>query len=148
MIKRFEIKVRYSKIDERGREKKVTETYLVDAVSFTEAEARMIEQMNKKNAMAVDTYLIVAMKIAVFADVFVFPVGARWFACRIQYSDIDDISGTEKTFKQRKLVLADSIEHANERLTESLSGMIIPYSVVSINESPIVDIFPYFQKQE
>ena len=41
----FECKVRYDKTMETGLLKKTTETYIVEALSFTEAERRFIEEM-------------------------------------------------------------------------------------------------------
>ena len=138
----FECKVKYQKVDEEtGKDKKVTEPYLIDAISFTEAEARISEQME---SMVSGEFSINNIKRVNYTDVFNYEEGDRWFKCKVVYVDIDEASGKEKKTSNYMLVLADHVDHAYERLHESLSDMIIPFEVPSISESPIMDIFPYF----
>jgi len=142
----FECKVKYEKIDEAtGKDKKVNEPYLVDAVSFTEAEARISEQLQ---SMISGEFSITNIKRVNYTDVFNFEVGDRWYKCKVSYVDVDEASGKEKKTSNYMLVLADNVDHAYERLHESLSEMIVPFEVPSISESPIIDIFPYFDGEE
>lgn len=142
----FECKVKYEKIDEAtGKDKKVNEPYLVDAVSFTEAEARISEQLQ---SMISGEFSITNIKRVNYTDVFNFEVGDRWYKCKVSYVDVDEASGKEKKTSNYMLVLADNVDHAYERLHESLSEMIVPFEVPSISESPIIDIFPYFDSEE
>lgn len=138
----FECKVKYEKIDEQsGKTKKKTEPYLVDSISFTEAETRITEQME---SMISGEFNITNIKRVNYSDVFNYEEGDRWFKCKVVYVDVDEASGKEKKTSNYMLVLADNVDHAYERLHESLADMIIPFEVPSIAESPIMDIFPYF----
>jgi len=142
----FECKVKYQKIDEvSGKEKKVNEPYLVDALSFTEAETRITEQIE---SMVSGEFSINNIKRVNYTDVFNFEDGDRWFKCKVMYVDVDEASGKEKKTSNYMLVLADNIDHAYERLHESLADMIVPFEVPSIAESPIMDIFPYFDGEQ
>ncbi len=142
----FECKVKYTKTDENtGKDKKVTEPYLVDAVSFTEAEMRMNEQMSQ---IISGEFSINDIKRVNYTDVFNYEEGDRWFKCKVTFVDIDQASGKEKKVSNYMLVLADDIDQAYDRLQESLSEMIVPFEVPSIMESPIMDIFPYFDGEK
>ena len=139
----FECKVKYTKINENnGKDERVTEPYLLDAISFAEAEKRIAEQME---SMVSGEFSIKDIKKANYSDVFNYEAGDRWFKCKVLYVDIDEASGKEKKTSNYMLILADNVEHAYERLHESLADMIVPFEVPSIVESPIMDVFPYLE---
>ncbi len=142
----FECKVSYVKNDENtGKEKKVTEPYLVDALSFTEAEGRFLAELEK---IMHGEYNLVNISKCKFTDIFTFDEGDRYYKCKVSFIDVDEKSGKEKKTNNMMLVLADNVKHAYDRIEESLASVVIPYEIHSIIESPIIDIFPYFGEEE
>lgn len=136
----FEVKVKYEKIDERGAVKKVTEPYLVDALSFTEAEARAITELEPYLS---GEFIISNIARANYTDLFPFDDGDRWFKCKIAYVSIDEEKGTEKRKTSYVLVQANDVKHAWENLTTAMADSVVDYEVNSIQETAIMDIFPF-----
>ncbi|NOY95573.1 MAG: DUF4494 domain-containing protein [Chlorobi bacterium] len=136
----FECKVQYFKSSEDGRERKVTEIYLVDAVSFTDAETRIIRQMQ---SMVKGDFAVTDIKKSRIGDVFPYDNGEWWFKATINLVTIDEEAGKEKKVKTYYLVMADDIGQALKRLDESLEYLVIPYVISSLAVSTIVDIYPY-----
>lgn len=136
----FECKVKYVKISESGKEQNVTENFLLDAVSFTDAETRMIRQMQE---MVRGEFSVIDIKKSKIAEVFPYENGEWWFKATINLVTIDEEAGKEKKLRTYYLVMADDIKEALERLDESLSYLVIPYVVSSLAVSTIVDVFPY-----
>lgn len=141
----FECKVRYVKIDETtGKEKKVNEPYLVDAISFTEAESRIHKQLEE---MIRGDFQVTNIRKAEYSDLFPFDNGDRWYKCKVSYVSIDETAGKEKKITSQMLVMANDLKEAYDNLMTSLSGMTIDFDVTGINESPIIDVFPYFSDE-
>ena len=142
----FECKVRYDKIDEQsGKEKTVTEPYLVDAMSFTEAEERIHKEME---AYISGDFEVSAIKREKLADVFHFEDSDKWYKCKVVYVDVDEKSGKEKKTAYPMLVMGNSIENATENIESSLKDIIVPWELKGINESKILDIFPYIAPKD
>lgn len=141
----YEVKVKYEKIDEQsGREKKVTEAYLVDAVSFTEAESRINKELEQ---MIRGDFLVTNISKANYSDLFPFDNADRWFKCKVNYVSVDEEAGKEKKISSQMLVMGNNLKEAYDNLMASLSGMTIDFAVVGINESPLMDVFPYFTQE-
>ncbi len=136
----FECKVKYTKTLESGREQNVTENYLLDAVSFTDAEARITRQMRE---MVKGEFSITDIKKSRIAETFSYENGEWWFRATINLVTIDEEAGKEKKIRSNYLVMADDIQEALTRLDESLSFLVVPYVVSSLAVSTIVDVFPY-----
>jgi hypothetical protein len=136
----FEGKVKYQKIDENGRERTVSENYLLDAVSFTDAEARIIAELQ---TMVRGEFMVTDLKKSKIAEVFPFEAGEWWYRATINLVTIDEEAGKEKKLRVFYLIQADDIEQALKHLEESLSFLIVPYVVTAIAVSTIVDVFPY-----
>ncbi len=136
----FECKVKYNKVDENGRERLVNESYLLDAVSFTDAEARIIRQLQ---AMVRGEFTVTDIKKSKISEVFPFENGEWWYRATINLVTVDEEAGKEKKLRTFYLIMADDIQEALTRLEESLSFLVVPYVVTSINVSNIVDVFPY-----
>lgn len=137
----FTAKVKYRKVAESGNDSVVTEQFLFDAVSYTDAESRTIKQMKemvKGGEFTIDT--ITKPRIA---EVFPFDNGEWWWKATINLVTIDEEAGKEKRIKTHYLIMADDIKEAIKRLDESLDYLVIPYVVTAIVVSPIVDVFPY-----
>jgi hypothetical protein len=137
----FESKAKYMKVSESGNETMVTENFLLDAVSFTDAESRMIRQM--QSMVKGGEFSVVDIKKSKIAEVFPFENGEWWFKVTINLVTIDEEAGKEKKLRTYYLIMADDIKEALERLDESLSYLVIPYVVTAIAVSTIVDVFPY-----
>jgi hypothetical protein len=141
----FECKVKYDKIDEQtGKEKSVTEPYLVDALSFTEAEERIHKEME---AYISGEFTVNGIKKEKLADVFPYESADKWYKCKVVYVDIDEKSGKEKKSGYQMLIMANTLQQACENLEKSLTGVIVPWELKSVAESPILDIFPYEGKE-
>lgn len=136
----FECKVSYDKTLENGVTKKVTEPYLIDALSFTEAEARIIEEL--KYSISGDI-TIADIKRARLSEVFFNEDGDRFFKVKVQYISLDEKSGNEKKTSVTMLVQASNLDEAIATLKGGMKGTLADYNTAAIAESPIVDIFPY-----
>lgn len=137
----FESKVKYTKITGSGNEQLVTEIFLLDAVSYTDAETRIIRKMHE--LVKGGEFTIVDIKKSRIAEVFPFESGEWWFKATINLVSIDEDAGKEKKIRSYYLVMADDIKETLERLEESLSYLVIPYVTTSVAVSNIVDVFPY-----
>lgn len=137
----FECKVIYVKIDDDGREVKAAESYLLDAVSFTDAEARITEQLR---TMIRGEFVIDKISKSRIIEIFPHEDGEYWWKGKISIVTIDEKAGKEKVINNFFLVAADDIKQALQRLEEGLSYILVPYQITSLTLSPIVDVFPYF----
>ena len=138
----FECKVIYVKIDDDGREVKASESYLIDAVTFTDAEARMIEQLR---TMIRGEFVIDKISKSRIVEIFPHVDGEYWWKGKISIVTIDEKAGKEKVINNFFLVSANDLKQALLRLEEGLSYILVPYQVTSLALSPIVDVFPYFE---
>ena len=137
----FECKAKYNKVSESGREQMVTENFLLDAVSFTDAETRMIRQLQQM--VKGGEFSVTDIKKSRIAEVFPYDTGEWWFKATINLVTVDEEAGKEKKMRTYYLIMADDIKEALERLDESLSYLVIPYVVSALAVSTIVDVFPY-----
>jgi len=138
----FEVKVRYEKMDENGLPKKVVEPYLVDALSFTEAEKRVTKEMQPYIS---GDFAIAAIKKANISELFDTFGGDRWFRCRVLFVVADMEKGTEKKVANNMYVLSNDITEALENLKKALQGTMSDYTIASIVETLILDVFHYVE---
>ncbi|MCC5922322.1 MAG: DUF4494 domain-containing protein [Crocinitomicaceae bacterium] len=136
----FTVKVRYTKQLEDGRLKRVTEPYLVDAVSFTDAEARIYEEVGTS---VQGEFVITGISKTDFADIFYYEDAEDWYKCKLTYISMDADSGKEKKVSNNFLVTAHNLKEAYERIQESMSEMLVSYEIPSIMLTPIVEVLPY-----
>lgn len=142
----FEAKIQYDKIGtEDGKQKKVTDTYLVDAMSFAEAEARAIEVV--RPYMTGD-FTVAALKRAKVHEIFENATGDKWYRAKVMFIILDAEKGKEKKIGSIMLVQADDIEQARTRLEEQMKGTMSDYEVVKIEETPILDVVKYVEPIE
>ena len=136
----FECKIRYSKILETGLQKTVTESYLVDALSFTEAEARIIEEMTPFMS---GEFTVSAVKREKISDVFYDATGDKWYKVKLNFITLDDRTEKEKKTSVYYLVQAKDIDDAR-RLTDAfMSPTAIDYTTEAVQETKIMDVFLY-----
>ena len=125
----FESKVRYEKTMENGKNRKVVEPYLVDALSFTEAEARTIEEVTP---FISGEFSIMAIKRVAYDETFLSD-GDRYFKCRIAFVTLDEKTGAEKKTKSNMLVQANGLQEAKDYLVEQMQGcMAVSYTHLTL----------------
>jgi hypothetical protein len=140
----FTVKVKYTKQLDNGTFKRVTEPYLLSAMTFTDAEARIYEELGSTIR---GEFLVTAITRTDIHDIFQYDESDVWFLAKVKYDTCDEDSNKKKSITQKFLVSADSVKEANERIVESLSTLMVDYQIHSIVESPIVDIFPYVDSE-
>lgn len=144
----FTVKVKYTKQLEDGTFKRVSEPYLVAAMTFTDAEARIYEELG---SLIRGEFMVTGITRTDFHDIFHYEDADVWYKCKITYEaggDGGEEGAKAKKVSQNFIVTAHSVKDAYERLKESLGGMMIDYMIPSITISPIVDVFPFGDEQE
>lgn len=136
----FECTAKYSKMGEDGREKKVSETYLLDAVSFTEAETRIYKELV---SMVSGEFTVTRISKTKLAEIIPAESGDRWYKAKVTFITFDEESGKEKRVSQFVLVFSDNVRNAYDQVIEAMKGMMADFEIGGITESPIVDVFPY-----
>ena len=121
----FEAKVKYMKVNEDGREKKVNEAYLLDAMSYTEAESRIMHEMESV-------------------------ISGDYYISSLKKSNITELVPSEDENDDRwyYLVAASNINKAVENLEKSLASFVVPYEIASLTDTQFMDVFPYFSDEE
>ena len=136
----FECKIRYEKTMEDGLPKKVTETYTIDALSFTEAEQRITEEIS---AYISGEFDIVSEKIAAYNEIFISDRtdDDKWFISKVAFITLDEKTAKEKKQTFRYLVQAATSEIALDYTKEMLSHGMSDYSIDSVQDTPTLDVF-------
>ena len=138
----YEVKVQYHKMLEDGKEKNVTEHYVVEALSFTEAEARIIEEMNPYISGEFD---VVSEKIAPYNEILISDSlnDDKWFISKVSLITIDEKTAKEKKTSLRLLVQADTSETAFEYTKKLFDSSMIEFSIDAVKDTPTLEV--YFQ---
>lgn len=141
----FECKVSYSKQDDSGKIKKMSDIYLVDALSFTEAEKRVTEEITPfASSYENGIFTIDGIKHVKIADIFAEDLECeKWFKCKVTYTSIDEVSAKEKKTTTVNLVHADDMEEAFKNLKDGLKDIISDCDIASMTETAIADILHY-----
>ena len=143
----FEGKVKYIRIGEDGRERKVAEVYLLDAMSYTEAESRIIREME---GITSGEFWITGLKKSNVTEV-VESTDAnddRWYKAKVAIIDADKVSGREKRSFLYYLVAASDASRALENLNKALETFVVPWEVVGVSDSQVADVFHYVAEGE
>ncbi|WP_315510228.1 DUF4494 domain-containing protein [Alloprevotella tannerae] len=138
----FQCTIKYEKTLENGLVKKVSEPYLVDAISFTEAEKRIIEEIKP---FMTGIFEVADIKRAHYAELFesADESADRFFKAKLQFITLDEKSGKEKKTSQNILVQAADLRDGIQRLDEGMKTSTIDYTIASVQETPIMDIYHY-----
>ena len=143
----FETKVKYQKTMEDGSEKVVSEAYVVDALSFTEAESAIIDEMS--------VYVSGELKVsgigkAGYGEIFFSDVDDddKWYKAKLQFITIDEKSEKEKRSNVTYLVQAKSLARALRYIDEVMGKTMIDYDVVGLNETKLMDVFEHHAPNE
>jgi hypothetical protein len=138
------LKNKYQKEDEAGSLKTIEEFYLIDAISFTEAEARGYKLI----VTGCTDFSVTSINRMRLADVFFYEDGEEWFKIKVIYFSVDEKSGKEKKVVNRMLLNATGIDQALVRIKESMRNFLIPYEITDISLTPILDVYPYSAEEE
>ena len=143
----FICKIRYEKTQEYGLQKKVTESHVVDAVSFGEAESRIIEEMQ---AYISGEFEIIDISRAAFKEIFFSDeeTADRWYNAKLEFITTDEKTEKEKRSAVVYLVQAGTFDNALKNVNEVMSGTMINYVTAKIEETKLMDVFEYAKKEQ
>lgn len=136
----FECTAKYIKMDETGHEKKASETYLLDAISFTEAESRIYKELQ---TMVSGEFVVSRIAKTRISEIIPSDNGDRWYKAKVAFITVDEESGKEKRVSQSVLVFSDNVKEAYDQIIVAMEGMMADFEISGINESTILDVFPY-----
>lgn len=146
MITWFEAKLRYEKMVADGTEKKVTESYLIDAMSFTEAEAKTIKEAQE---FISGEFTVTAIKRANYSEVWmdeseVYDDKAapfKFFKGKVVFITLDERTAKESKTSIYVLVEAQDLQDAKDRIVEKMKGTMADYQIESVSETKIVEVY-------
>ena len=132
---------------EDGMPKKVVEIYTVDALSFSEAEERIMEEMSSYVSGEID---IVDLKIAQYKEIFFADsdLADKWYKAKLAFITIDEKTDKEKKTSVFYLVNAGNINSAIKNIDEVMGGTMIDYQTLNVSETNIMDVFEYQKKEK
>lgn len=138
----FTCKVKYDKTMQDGALKPVNEPYLVEALNFTEAERRIIEEIKP---FMMGEFEVSNISKTRYAEIFetVDDSADRWFKARLSFITLDEKSGKEKRASHNVLVQASDLRDAVKRLDAGMKGSMMDYVITSVTETPLMDVFHY-----
>ena len=140
----YQGKIRYQKVDEKDRTVKITEVYLVDAVSYTDAEARIYETV-ASNTPDFQLFGLSRMKLS---EVFFVENGSEtWYKMKVNFVSFDEKAQKEKRTPFNMLINAENPLEAYNLLTERL-GTVEDYLITDVNITNILEIIPYEKPEE
>lgn len=134
----FECKVKYDKTLNEGTVKAVSEPYLVNALSFTEAEARIIEELQPYLS---GEYKVDTVKRVKLSELFFDESGDRWYKAKVNFITLDEKRGIEKRTACNMLVQASEFAGALKNLMDGMKGTLGDFEIASIAETPLLDVF-------
>lgn len=139
-MKLFECGIRYEKTLENGMQKKVTELYIVDALSFTEAESRIIGEMS---CFISGEFDVVSEKITNYSELVENAQGDKWYRVKVNYITLDEKTGKEKKAPKYLLVQAKDIDNARAMTNEFMKDSMVDWNCEAVQETKIMDVFQY-----
>lgn len=139
MNKWFTVKVKYTKQLDNGTFKRVSEPYLLSAHTFTDAEARIYEELG---SIIRGEFEVVSITRTEIQDIFGYDDADMWWKCKVKYDASEEESDKRKPTTHDFLVTAETAKEAYIRIQESLKGLLVDFTVSSIADSKLIDIFP------
>lgn len=140
------VKVQFEKLDAKsGKSKKANESYLVDAITFGEAEERIYKEMEEVISGEFKIKSISKSRINSFEN---FETGEQMYEVKYSFTDVDPESCREKIVSNYMLLQADNVKEAYDRAAETLKDMVIPYTMPAVSESPILGVYSYAIAEE
>lgn len=145
MTNYIQTNLRYNKMMENGVVKTVTEQYLVDAMSFTEAEARITEEMSP---FISGEFSVSAVKKTKICEIFFDDNADRNYLVKVNFITIDERSAVEKRQASLILVQADNFNDAVKKFEEGMKGTMADYEIASVAETQILEVFTFYPNEE
>lgn len=139
MAQWIEVKVRYDKMTDSGKTVKVTDPYLVDAVSCTEVEARVVEEISS----FVSDFNVLNVGKTKISEIFWDETGDRFYKVKVNFITIDEKSGVEKRKASFILVQASTFADALANFNNGMKGTMADYEIEAIAETKIVEVYKY-----
>ena len=138
----FTTKVKYQKTQEDGTEKVVSETYVVDALSFTEAESSIIDEMS---VYVSGEFHVSGITKSAFGEIFFSDADGddKWFKCKLAFITLDDKTQKEKRTSVYYLVQAASVSGAVKHVDEVMGSTMIDYEITAIADTKVMDVFEH-----
>ena len=136
----FQCKVKYERNVDDGSIAKVSETYLIDALSFTEAEERINEEM--KPYISGD-FMVTDIKRAKIYELFENESGDRWYRSKVNFVSLDEEKGIEKRIATTMYAQASTLKEAVDVIDKGMKGTLADYEIASVAETDVMDIFKY-----
>lgn len=136
----FTVKVRYTKQLDNGSFKRVTDPYVLAAHTFSDAEARIYEELG---SIIRGEFNVVSITRTELQDIFMYDGYDVFYKATVSFESYDEGSEKKKKQKMNFLVTTDSVKDANEKIRESLSGWLADYTIDAVAVTPIVDFFPF-----
>lgn len=140
----YACKVKHAITTEDGRMKQVTDTFLVDGVSFTDAEKRIYE-ISERDVRG--DFMITNIAKTNIAEVVNYEDSETWFKCKVAYVTLDEEAQKEKKINSYFLVGADNAKMAYERIEDNLSTMLVPIEIPSITQTGFVEVYPFNEEE-
>jgi len=139
----FECKVSYERQADSMGMKKVSESYLVDALSFTEAEKRIIKEI--RPFVSVGELEVVNIRRARIAELFLNDEAEddRYFRAKVNFITVDEKSGSGKKTSATMIVKSDSLPNAVTELKAQLDSQMASYEIAAVTDTQILDVFQY-----
>ncbi|GFI05449.1 hypothetical protein IMSAGC006_00168 [Muribaculaceae bacterium] len=134
----FECKVTYHKIVENGLQKKVTDTFMVDALSFTEAEARVTEEVTP---FVSGDFSVASVKRTKIGEIFRDDSADKWYLVKVAFITIDEKTAAEKRAVSLILVAGSNFKDAYDNFMDGMKGTLADFEIVSIAETPVLDVY-------
>lgn len=123
---------------ENGVVKKVNEPYLVDALSFTEAEARIIEEQTPYIS---GDFSVSAVKRTKISEIFWDDSADKWYLVKVAFITIDEKTAAEKKTSTLILVAGSTLKDAYDNFMEGMQGTMADFEIQSITETPLMDVY-------
>lgn len=134
----YQVVIKYDKIQENGSSKRVSEKHIAEALSCTDAEARVTEEMQP---FISGDFLATSVKTTPIAEIF--NLGAeRYWLVKVAFITIDERTATEKRTISQILVGAPDFTNAIEEFNEGMKGTMADFEIISLSETPIMEVFP------
>lgn len=142
----FETKVVFDTMSDGGKVVKETESYLVDAISFSEAEARTIKEVEPYMS---GEFSVEALKRSKIYEVFETDAeNGAWFKAKVEFIVLDEEKGTEKRQAATIMIEAENIQSAIGRLNEKMKGTMSDWELVGIGKTGIVGVVMFEKEKE
>lgn len=140
----FSSKVRYTKQQDNGVFKRVTEEYLVAGHTFTDVEEKIYKELG---TLIKGEFKVTGIKPVNVHDIFTYDDADVYYKVKIAYNAESEEGEKSRRVAQEFLVMAHNVKEAYERTQESLSTMMVDFTIESISISPIIDIFPFTSEE-